>query len=365
MYLGLRKAAVIMPIIIVILVLLNIPMVSASTIVEKQKEIEKIQEEIANSKAALDKATSYYQKTLSEAQAIDEDLRKKESELTSTQDKLATLKTNFNKRVVHAYKTGPTNFFSVLAFSQDFGDFIARASIVSYIVARDNDMIKELRSTGEKLTQQKLELAKVKKEKDGQLKIAETINKEINHQLALQNAAISKLNREITTIKRAQNTRYAMATSRASQDNRTYVSRGNYRSGFVFPVDGPHSYIDSWGHARSGGRKHKGTDIMAAKGTPVVACVSGVISKTSPHSRGLGGITLWLEGDDGNTYYYAHLNNIAGGIAPGARVSAGQLVGTVGSTGNASASAPHLHFEIHPGGGAAINPYPILRNAQN
>jgi murein DD-endopeptidase MepM/ murein hydrolase activator NlpD len=137
------------------------------------------------------------------------------------------------------------------------------------------------------------------------------------------------------------------------------------RIDIVFPVAGPNSYIDSWGFSRSGGRRHEGTDIMAARGTDVVACVSGVIEKTSPYSQGLGGITIWLRGDDGNTYYYAHLNRIVDGIAPGVRVDAGQVIAEVGNTGNARGGSPHLHFEIHPGGGAAIDPYPILRSAQN
>ncbi len=121
----------------------------------------------------------------------------------------------------------------------------------------------------------------------------------------------------------------------------------------LFPVAGPNEYIDSWGFARSGGRRHKGTDIMAATGAPVVAVKDGTV--TSGNSR-LGGITLWLATDDGTRYYYAHLDSIAVGDG---RVAAGTIIGTVGSTGNASASAPHLHFEIHRP--SAVNPYDELR----
>jgi murein DD-endopeptidase MepM/ murein hydrolase activator NlpD len=120
----------------------------------------------------------------------------------------------------------------------------------------------------------------------------------------------------------------------------------------LFPVAGPNEYIDSWGFARSGGRRHKGTDIMAERGTPAVAVKDGTVTS---RSSSLGGITLWLEADDGTRYYYAHLDTIVVGEG---RVSAGTVIGTVGSTGNASAAAPHLHFEIHRPD--ATNPYPEL-----
>ncbi len=100
---------------------------------------------------------------------------------------------------------------------------------------------------------------------------------------------------------------------------------------------------------------------MASLGTPAVACVSGSVSvKYGSRTSYGGGYSLWLIGNDGNHYYYAHLDSFA---VTGGSVSAGQVIGYVGNTGCPS-SSPHLHFEIHPGGGAAINPYPILIGAQ-
>lgn len=128
----------------------------------------------------------------------------------------------------------------------------------------------------------------------------------------------------------------------------------------IFPVNGPHSFINDWGFPRSGGRRHRGNDIFAKKGTTTVAVTDGYIGKWSPVEKGLGGITLWLYGVDGNQYYYAHLSKIHPGIRIGSKVAAGQVIGHVGNSGNARTTPPHLHFQIHPGGGEPINPYPYL-----
>ncbi len=133
--------------------------------------------------------------------------------------------------------------------------------------------------------------------------------------------------------------------------------------GFVFPVGEPHSFGDSFGAPRMMGSEyehaHQGTDIMAPHATPLLACERGLITEMGTDV--LGGTKLWLKGESGTYYYYAHLSAFAEGLAVGDIVEAGELVGLVGDTGNARGGAPHLHFEIHPDGGAAVNPYPLLK----
>jgi len=128
--------------------------------------------------------------------------------------------------------------------------------------------------------------------------------------------------------------------------------------GGVCPVAGAVSFSDSWGAPRSGGRTHKGVDMIAARGVPIVAIFSGTIHRLS--NSALGGKSIYFRSDAGDLYYYAHLDAFAD-IGPGQHVSAGHVIGYNGSTGNAPDYLPHLHFEYHPGGGGAVNPYPLVR----
>jgi murein DD-endopeptidase MepM/ murein hydrolase activator NlpD len=129
-----------------------------------------------------------------------------------------------------------------------------------------------------------------------------------------------------------------------------------YLDAIICPVLGGSAYGDTWGAPRSGGRRHQGTDMLAPTGTPLQAVISGWV--TQGNNR-LGGVTLSLQGDNGNRYYYAHLSAYEG---INGRVEQGQVIGYVGDTGNAT-GVPHLHFEIRPGGGVPVNPYPSVRAA--
>lgn len=140
-------------------------------------------------------------------------------------------------------------------------------------------------------------------------------------------------------------------------------------AGLAIPVVGVKAtdLVDTYDAARGAGRRHDAIDIMAAEGTPVIAAADGTIEKLF-FSNGGGGITIYERSPDQKwMYYYAHLQGYAPGLAEGQQVKRGQVIARVDHTGDAVASAPHLHFAINTMGpgqrwwqGTPINPYPLL-----
>lgn len=146
------------------------------------------------------------------------------------------------------------------------------------------------------------------------------------------------------------------------------IQHVGFANGVVCPVPGA-QFVNDWHYPRSGGRKHKGTDLFADEGTPILATADGTVRRRNEVDRwrpgsesGLGGKSVTVTTEPGTWWYYAHLDEIDDDIEPGARVRAGQKIGTVGNTGNARHTPPHLHIGYYPGG-TAQNPFPHLRPA--
>ena len=125
----------------------------------------------------------------------------------------------------------------------------------------------------------------------------------------------------------------------------------------AFPVQGRCGFSDSWQAPRPGGRQHEGVDIIGARGLAIYAVADGVITRMLTGGA-LSGNSIRLTIADGTYFFYAHLDGFAAGLSVGQTVRAGQIIGYLGSTG---ATSNHLHFEVHPKGGAAVNPYPLVK----
>ncbi len=167
----------------------------------------------------------------------------------------------------------------------------------------------------------------------------------------------AKLNQELKRLEALEAQRKAAQARRTAAGGRVRgAPSGPIAHGaFVCPVQGPVAFSDTWGAPRSGGRAHKGVDMLSPMGTPTVAPVSG---RVQHRGNSTGGLSWHLYGDNGHYYYGTHLSSYAN-VGAG-RVQGGTVIGYVGDSGNARGT-PHLHFEIHPNGGAAVNPYPTVR----
>ena len=132
-------------------------------------------------------------------------------------------------------------------------------------------------------------------------------------------------------------------------------------SSLPMPVRGVsiRSVHDTFGAPRPGDRKHQGIDIFAPRGTPVVSTTRGIVSRLGTNS--LGGTVVWVMGPAGHRHYYAHLDSVAD-IRIGQRIAPGDVLGAVGTTGNARGTPPHLHYGVY-GRIGAINPFPLLAAA--
>jgi len=347
--------------------------VLGSTLSQKQAELSEASAQLGRLQDSLNELADKYGKAEARLAEIDDAISLAENDIARSKKDLGIAQARLAERVVSLYKGNHSTtprYLEVLFEEGDFTSVLRRFSLLGKLADQDQELFTQVQNhldksqaleatLSEKKAAQNVQMAELKAlqgQMDEKMKSSAVEYRRLKKQVAALREAARKAAEAAAAAKAAA----AAASAKAAKANK---SGGTVQSGsFVFPVDGPHSYANTWGAPRSGGRTHKGTDIMAPRGTPVVACVSGTIARTNPRDAGLGGITIWLRGKNGTSYYYAHLDGLASGIHAGASVSAGQTIGWVGATGNA-AGVNHLHFEIHPGGGAAVNSYATLRAA--
>ena len=283
--------------------------------------------------AALDEATRELDQIETEQSFAEQRLQAANSRLGYVRDDLAAARRALSGHVSSLYKAGGTRPLSgILASSADV--VVSRVEFETILQEGQVEAVADA-----KIAYDSYEAAI----KDVKAAMAQMTKLE-----ARSKVTVAKLTRTFEKAKQV--------ADKLAGFNPTHLVNGRWTS---CPVSKPYSFVDSWGAPRSGGRSHKGTDIMNPWGNQVHAIVDGVISRQTNSS--LGGISLYLMGADGNEYYYAHLSRYASSV--GQRVKAGELIAYNGQTGNARFTAPHVHFEVHPGAGAPVDPYPYVKAA--
>jgi peptidoglycan LD-endopeptidase LytH len=240
------------------------------------------------------------------------------------------------------YQASNTDALEVLLSAQSFSDLQRRAEALDRVAELDAETFDEFALREAQLAELQARLS------DKSAELA-AMRSRLEHEQAEIQARFELASKQYDELKR----KLAAAARRAAR--RRFVQVKVNAEGMTCPVAATHSFIDSWGFPRSGGRTHEGTDVMADMGVPLVAITDGEITYSGVGS--LAGNYLRLTGNDGHDYYYMHN---AENLVTSGRVKVGEKIATLGDTGNAKGGSPHLHFEYHPNGGGPINPYPLL-----
>lgn len=292
-------------------------------------ELEAAEARLDAAQAELEKVTGLWQETEARLATARDAAAAAAAEIDRLGDELARIRRALNDRVAAAFMTGGSFSIGALLTSDSIGDATDRLQYTQSVVQGDADLATKVAVTAEELRRQ-----------ETRLRQSVRIEAIASQALAEQRADLLLRIEDIDTL---------IADLEAELDAQQEATLGLggvvFRSGAIqtCPAAGTHSFVDSFGDPRPGGRSHAGIDIMAAPGTPVVAVAPG----NARPAGSIGGLGAVVEHPNGDWTFYAHLSSY-GTLGS---VSTGTVIGYNGD---------HLHFEYHPNGGAAVNPYAML-----
>jgi len=286
-------------------------------------------------------AAQAYVDALSEQARQESEIARLEAEIPALRARAADLRTKVRERAVLMYRQGSSMPISRMVDAGSVVEAARAIQLTQSAANHDRDLATELSHTAAQLERDEAELRTRKAVQD-------TLVLTLAAQQAELEAALRASEEALAVVKK-------VVASQAEFDGADAAAAGRVSTrASVCPIFGPVAFVNDWGAPRSGGRTHQGNDMFGPYGAPDLAVVSG---QMEIEIGGLGGIAVWVHGDDGVSYYYAHLSRVEG---PARRVARGDVIGYVGDTGNAAGGPPHTHFGIRSNG-MMVNPYPTLR----
>jgi murein DD-endopeptidase MepM/ murein hydrolase activator NlpD len=314
---------------------------------DTKDDLDAARDELASKQAELDALTLQWQQTETAYAQAQDAVREAQEQIGSLQADLTKIQRQFDKQVRAVYISGGNEAIGALLGSESFSDFADRLRFAQNIAQGDEDLATSVAVQTERLRRERERLTQ---QADAQAKAAA--------QLQTQRTS---LDARLGDLQATVNELYDEYQDEQAQLQIGLPSQGGGGGSFpvtgsgaisTCPVAGPVSFVDSFGWPRPGGRTHEGIDMISPYGTPIVAVHSGNAVQTA---NTLGGNAVIVYHDGGSDFtYYAHMSS----YGTSGHVGAGQVIGYVGATGDTSVN--HLHFEYHPGGGGAINPYATL-----
>lgn len=355
------------------------PAATEKELVKARNERAAVQTELDRTVAAYDAAQAKLAETQTSIAKNSELLKVAEADQQQARGRLS-------ERADVMYRRGPVAIFQFLVGAESLNDFGVRMKLIEGAAKQDSTAIAEATRTSSEVNALQQQLVAEEQQQKDLLAGMSGQTKSLTDNFARAQAVEAKLASEREATRKEEQERAAKAAAAKSKAEAakkpapgpapppakavaspTPASARLAGGGPAVPVGrkgscpvaGPVSFTDTWGAPRSGGRSHQGVDMFAAMRTPAAAIVDGTLLRRQTSS--LGGMSVYLKGEDGNEYFYTHLSGYSE-VTPGQKVKAGETIGYVGDSGNAKGGPPHLHFEIRSGG-VPINPTPAARAA--
>lgn len=307
---------------------------------DTEDQLQDARGDLADLQAELNRATAVWNDAIVRLDQTRVEIRETHGRIEGLDRQLEQIDRRLARRAVDAFTSGPAGAIDALLSSASFTDFSDRLEFLGSVAQDDVDL-----SVQHQVAQE---------ERRRQLEDLRTLSEQQVQQAGELNAARERIDAHLQQIQdRVAELTRKLEQERAAARELTVLGQTPVSSGAIqfCPVAGPNGFVDSFGWPRDG-HTHQGIDLISPYGTPIVAAHPGSVSHSSSSS---GGLQAYVYGAGGYTFY-AHLSGYS---AASGSVGAGTVIGYVGSTGNAG-STNHLHFEYHPGGGAAVNPYQLL-----
>ena len=334
-----RLSAVVVAALLAMLVALPVRADTAS-------ELASARSALAGVQADLDRlAASYAQAEtrLAQQQSAMADLRGK---IDAVQARAARIRAGLVQRAREAYESGGLSTVDMLLSSSSFSQFSDRVQYLGSVAQGDSQLLLRSSLVKEELRRDRAALVRLSRRQAATVAELAAAKRDIAAQLAAAQALEAKLQARLSAERLA-------AAKAAAAAEATMPGVGPLQA---CPVGQPRTFYDDFGDPRPSGRTHQGIDMLAPLGTPIYAAQAG---RFEQNYNDLGGISALVYAANGDYTYYAHMSSYAG-VADGATVAAGTMIGHVGNTGDAQGGPFHLHFEYHPGGGGAVDPYEDL-----
>jgi murein DD-endopeptidase MepM/ murein hydrolase activator NlpD len=307
-----------------------------------------------DAQSRANEAAARFARASSDLARVESQLAALEARAKTNQETVDALQQQVKGVAINAYLRGGTD--TALVFNSDIGKVARGQAMARYVALGNTESLDAYRAARQDLVAGRqatnAQLASRRTAADALRKKKADAYRELDQLAKVERDYLAKVDaeRRAAQARQAASNKASRSLSAAAVDGPVGVIASG---AWICPVQGPHAFSNDYGQPRPGGRTHQGNDILAARGTPIVANVAGDVAR---NESGRGGLSYFLHGVDGNTYFGAHMS----GYAATGQVAAGTVIGYVGDTGDARGT-PHLHFEIHPGGGGPVNPYATLR----